>query len=70
MQTLDADLLKDLWYDYDAREVALRRVIGERLAARPAPTNDDYVIATYFFASAVCGWTTPWRRSATTRQPA
>jgi ribulose 1,5-bisphosphate carboxylase large subunit-like protein len=50
MDTLDADLLKELWYDYDAREVALRRVVGERLAAKPAPTNDDYVIATYFFA--------------------
>src|SRR4029079_13978258 len=50
MNTLDADLLKDLWYDYDAREVALRRVIGERLAARPGPTNDVYCIAPHFFA--------------------
>ena len=50
MDTLDANVLKELWYDYDAREVVLRRVVGERLAARPAPADDDYVIATYFFA--------------------
>jgi ribulose 1,5-bisphosphate carboxylase large subunit-like protein len=47
---IDASLLKSLWHDADAREVALRRVITERLATRPAPKIDDQIVATYFFA--------------------
>ena len=50
MQRLEAELLKSLWHDNDAREVALRQVVTQRLAENPPPTNDDYVIATYFFA--------------------
>ena len=39
-----------LWYDFARREERLRQLIGERLAARPAPVVDDCVVATYFFA--------------------
>src|ERR1039458_10340780 len=39
-----------LWHDPVPREVCLRRIITERLAARPPPTVDDCIVATYFFA--------------------
>lgn len=48
--TINNNALPSLWHDADAREVLLRRTITERLAARPAPTLDDQVVATYFFA--------------------
>jgi hypothetical protein len=50
MILLQSDVLETLWYDFDRREALLRRVIGERLAENPPPHDDDYVIATYFFA--------------------
>lgn len=50
MTALDHDSLQSLWYDADAREVLLRRIITERLAAKPAPKLDDQIVATYFFA--------------------
>lgn len=50
MTALDHDSLQSLWHDADAREVLLRRVITERLAAKPAPKLDDQIVATYFFA--------------------
>lgn len=50
MKSLDAALLSSLWHDADAREVQLRRIITERLAARPAPKLDDQIVATYFLA--------------------
>jgi len=49
-KTLDAAILNLLWHDADAREVRLRQVITERLAAKPAPAFDDQIVATYFFA--------------------
>jgi ribulose 1,5-bisphosphate carboxylase large subunit-like protein len=42
--------LQLLWYDVDAREVLIRRVITERLVENPPPSSDDHIIATYFFA--------------------
>ena len=48
--TLNSSALQSLWHDADAREVLLRRIISERLAARPAPKLDDQIVATYFFA--------------------
>ena len=48
--TLNSSTLQSLWHDADAREVLLRRIISERLAARPAPKLDDQIVATYFFA--------------------
>ncbi len=50
MTALDHDSLQSLWHDADAREVLLRRIITERLAAKPAPKLDDQIVATYFFA--------------------
>lgn len=50
MEALKSDLLTTLWYDLDAREDLLRRVITERLAENPPPLLDDFVVATYFFA--------------------
>jgi len=50
MNVIDNDSLQSLWHDADAREVLLRRIITERLAARPAPKLDDQIVATYFFA--------------------
>jgi ribulose 1,5-bisphosphate carboxylase large subunit-like protein len=39
-----------LWRDQEPREVALRRLITERLEVKPPPCLDDYVVASYFFA--------------------
>jgi ribulose 1,5-bisphosphate carboxylase large subunit-like protein len=39
-----------LWRDPDEREEALRSLVRERLALRPAPRLDDHVVATYFVA--------------------
>lgn len=50
MAILDTASLETLWYDLDAREVLVRRVITERLAVNAPPRDDDCVIATYFFA--------------------
>jgi ribulose-bisphosphate carboxylase large chain len=50
MKTLGEDTLRVLWHDRDAREVLLRKVVGERLVEKPAPVMDDYMVASYFFA--------------------
>jgi ribulose 1,5-bisphosphate carboxylase large subunit-like protein len=50
MKAADAKTLDLLWHDPANRELALRQIISDRLAARPAPRIDGYVTATYFFA--------------------
>ncbi|MBI4551314.1 MAG: hypothetical protein HY710_03550, partial [Candidatus Latescibacteria bacterium] len=50
MPLLNSSTLDLLWRDWDAREVLLREVVTERLAAAPPPVMDEYVVATYFFA--------------------
>lgn len=50
MKPLDSSTLDLLWHDADTREVRLREVITERLAASPAPVLDDQIVATYFLA--------------------
>jgi ribulose 1,5-bisphosphate carboxylase large subunit-like protein len=50
MNSIDSNAFQSLWHDADAREVLLRRIITERLAAKPAPKLDDQIVATYFFA--------------------
>ena len=50
MKPLDSATLDLLWHDADAREVCLRRIITERLAARPPPRIEDQIVATYFLA--------------------
>ena len=50
MRLLDSTTLNLLWHDADAREVRLRQIITERLAAKPPPVFDDQIVATYFFA--------------------
>ncbi len=50
MTPLDSSTLDLLWHDADAREVRLRQVITERLAAQPPPAPDDQIVASYFFA--------------------
>lgn len=50
MKPLDQATLAALWHDADAREVALRRVISERLAASPPPVMEEHIVATYFLA--------------------
>ena len=50
MNSIDSSTLEFLWHDADAREVCLRQIITERLAARPAPQLEDQIVATYFFA--------------------
>jgi ribulose 1,5-bisphosphate carboxylase large subunit-like protein len=50
MQPLDSATLNLLWHDADAREVRLRQIISERLAAQPSPAIEDQIVASYFFA--------------------
>ncbi len=50
MSVIQPETLETLWYDPEAREVLLRRVITERLALNPPPAPDDAITATYFFA--------------------
>jgi len=50
MKPLDSATLDLLWHDADAREVRLRRIITERLAAQPPPLIEDQLVASYFFA--------------------
>ena len=47
---LDSSTLNLLWHDADAREVRLRQIITDRLAAKPTPKLDDHIVATYFLA--------------------
>jgi ribulose-bisphosphate carboxylase large chain len=50
VKPLDSATLGLFWHDADAREVRLRQVITERLAANPPPLLDDQIVATYFLA--------------------
>src|SRR5258706_14783618 len=50
MDYIDSKTLDLLWHDAEPREIELRRVITERLHARPAPQMEDFIVATYFFA--------------------
>lgn len=50
MKPLDSATLNLLWLDADEREVRLRQVVSERLAAQPPPAIDDQLVASYFFA--------------------
>ncbi len=49
-RTPSPDSIDLLWHDFDEREETLRRIIAERLTAKPAPLLDDFIVATYFFA--------------------
>ena len=50
MKKLDSNLSTLLWFDADAREVALRDIVTERMAENPPPAVDDHIVATYFMA--------------------
>jgi ribulose 1,5-bisphosphate carboxylase large subunit-like protein len=50
VKPIDSATLELLWRDADAREVRLRQIITERLAAAPPPLLDDSIVATYFLA--------------------
>ncbi|GAC1473772.1 MAG: hypothetical protein NVSMB9_23000 [Isosphaeraceae bacterium] len=50
MKPVDSSTLDQLWHDFDAREVLLRKVVTDRLAESPPPEVPDHVVASYFFA--------------------
>jgi ribulose-bisphosphate carboxylase large chain len=50
MKPVNSDTLDVLWFDADARDVRLRRVIAERMAENPPSVVDDHIVATYFLA--------------------
>lgn len=50
MKPIDAKTLELLWYDADARDVRLRKIIGDRLAENPPPRIEGAIVATYFLA--------------------
>lgn len=50
MKPLQPATLEMLWYDLDARELALRKVVTDRLQENPPPVVADHIVATYFFA--------------------
>jgi ribulose-bisphosphate carboxylase large chain len=50
MTPIGPDTLDRLWHDADDREVLLRNIVEERVAAAPLPILDDQIVATYFLA--------------------
>src|SRR6266436_3348681 len=50
MKTLGSKLLQLLWHDAEPRELRLREIVTERLAASPPPAVEDSIVASYFFA--------------------
>lgn len=50
LKTVDAATMGQLWHDFDAREVLLRKVVTDRLAENPPPSVPGHIVATYFFA--------------------
>ena len=50
MKPLQPATLEMLWYDTDARELALRKVVTDRLQENPPPVVPGHIVATYFFA--------------------
>ena len=50
MRHVDAGTADQLWHDFDAREVLLRRVVTDRLAEAPTPAVPGHVVASYFLA--------------------
>lgn len=47
---LRVETLEHLWFDNDARDAQLRKVVEERMAAAPPPQSADHIVASYFFA--------------------
>ena len=50
MKAVSGKLRDLLWHDVEPREVRLREIVTERLAAKPPPALDDSIVASYFFA--------------------
>ncbi len=50
LKIVNAATIEQLWHDFDAREVLLRKVVSDRLAENPPPSVPDHIVATYFFA--------------------
>jgi ribulose-bisphosphate carboxylase large chain len=50
MKSIDQNTLSLLWFDADARETRLRRLVTERISENPPPADGDHIVATYFFA--------------------
>ena len=50
MKPLSSKLLRLLWHDAEPRELRLREIIAERMAANPPPLLNDSIVASYFFA--------------------
>ena len=50
MVSVESTKLDVLWSDGDAREMCLREIVEERLAAAPPPVLDGCIVAAYFLA--------------------
>src|SRR6266404_788714 len=50
MKALGSKQLQLLWHDAEPRELRLREIVTERLAASPPPAVEDSIVASYFFA--------------------
>src|SRR5438552_6614275 len=50
MRALSSKLIDLLWHDAEPRELRLRQIASDRLAAKPPPAVDDCIVASYFFA--------------------
>ncbi len=50
MRPMTSTELDMLWQDEDAREVALRATVSERLKENPPPLLETHIVATYFLA--------------------
>ncbi len=50
MKSFNDKLSELLWFDADARDVTLRRLVAERIGENPAPAVEEHLVATYFLA--------------------
>src|SRR5260370_40232346 len=50
MKALGSKQLQLLWHEAEPRELRLREIVTERLAASPPPAVEDSIVASYFFA--------------------
>ena len=50
MKPIEANIMDQMWFDLEAREMLLRRIVTERIAVNPPALSEDHITVSYFFA--------------------
>ena len=50
MKPSESNVLDQMWFDLEAREMLLRRIVTERIAQNPPVLSEDHITVSYFFA--------------------